>query len=339
MVNWIKKIQQNKVTATHKEDGVAFTVGIDATNRRYVSFEGKRTSPCEKYYDESDFEDAPQNRPIRAALATWKSWIGGRVANSARPGDRWNVELVGPELNIIQYRHFELVFLYPLINTVDEKQSTAIEDLVFEDHIADITVPLWRAEADLSRVFSVDEQHQATIRRSSIARVPSFATAYAIVEEHEDELLSRKSIHQDLRLRFKRVVNIHASTFEGPFTEEGLVLRDDEDNMVKIVDHRFTLANQFAHAVRNCIKKRTFSNDYPSFFPSGAEVVPHIEQAWAEEDWQKVSVCLWALYHHYTEAQKYRQLEVLGHQTRYNTQIHEQTMLEFATFRALVEGK
>ena len=339
MVNWVKKIQLNEVTATYKEDGVAFTVGVDAANRRFVSFEGKRTSPCEMFYDVTDFEDVPKNRPIRAALSIWKSWIGGRVANGARPGDRWNVELVGPELNIIQYRHFALIFLYPLSNSVDKKPSTPIEDLVFEDHIADITVPLWRAEKDLSRVFSVDEHHQAKIRRSTVARIPSFNAAFAFVDKHEAELLSRKHIHRETCNKFRKMVQIITSTFEGPLAEEGVVLRDRVGSMVKIVDPRFTLANQFAHAVRNCIKRRTFSNDYPSFFPSGAEVVPYIERAWAEGDWKQVSVYLWALYHHYTQAQEHRQLEILGHQTRYNPQIHEQTMLEFATFRALVEGK
>ncbi|MNE82447.1 hypothetical protein D3C80_1791700 [compost metagenome] len=118
---------------------------------------------------------------------------------------------------------------------------------------------------------------------------------------------------------------------------EGIVIKDGE-NLIKVVNPLFVVANQYQHAVRNCIKKRTFSTDFAKYFPTCPQpLIDHLHEAWSEvEDSDVVRrhmmrVMLYTMQDHYIRAQHCGKLNdptgLFGN--RYPSHAHQATLLSF----------
>ncbi|MNC31925.1 hypothetical protein D3C75_802620 [compost metagenome] len=117
---------------------------------------------------------------------------------------------------------------------------------------------------------------------------------------------------------------------------EGIVIKDGE-NLIKVVNPLFVAANQYQHAVRNCIKKRTFSNDFPKYFPTCPQpLISDVNKMWALPERTGVEnhmlrVMLYTMQDHYVRAQHQKTLsDPTGlFDNRYPSHAHQATLVAF----------
>lgn len=348
------------MTATVKEDGSAVTVGIDSDGARYVSREGKVGVATERFYYTSgiSLEHPGVNAALYIAAKMWieseKTWVMG-----GKPGDAWNCEVVSSGLNVIEYKHTSLIMLHPIENSVTKELSTPLSKMAFAKSMGEeIMVPTWFMNAyDQLDVHYV--KRHASVRFVWNADLPDVSHVIEFLEgkrfnipgNNETVLLSNlntfpvadretiKEIRDDLQDELKR--HLWILEHDPELKREGIVLNDD-GNLVKVVNPLFVKANQFQHAVRNCIKKRTFSNDFAQFFPTCPEpLINDVDKSWkmlADDDHisthveqHMLRVMLYTMRDHYTRAQHQKKLYdptgIFGNQ--YPSHAHQATLIAF----------
>lgn len=341
-IDLIRKIHEGAVKVSIKEDGVAVTVGITAGGSPYVSREGKEGTGS-RYFRSLDVPDAPQYDGIHAAAQIWFSPIGQMLRQTAVYGDRWNVEVTYPDLNVIEHKTAKLTILYSLPNERDGQTSTEINFWSLP------SMPL-----EFRRRFSYDGRGfgtesttiEATIRPKRMLRVPSVAHVIDELENPfdggsvEDVLLvnlnqipkaDRAGI-KTLRSYFERRIARTIEHISMPSDCEGIVI-DNGTELVKIVPSTFVEQNQFDHAVRNCIRRRTFATDFPKMLPSiPTTLIETIDRLWKTSDRCMLVASIGELRKHYLMAQAQGLLKGPGGQKRYKHHVHNQTLVEFASF-------
>lgn len=342
----LRKIQAHDVTATVKEDGVAFTVGVDSTGRRYVSREGKQAL-FERYFSIGDVAAEPKNSPLSVTVQLWCGRLGEFV-NGYCAGDRWNVEYIGPELNVIDYDQPEIVLLFPLSNETTGQISTDITALDLPTDSFLVKRPYWFTSND-GELRSAQLEELGSIRITSSAEIPEFVGALELLDRHFDggtiqDLLSinmntvKKIDKASITAQrdyfsawFKREVG--NGMFHVSRRREGIVLNVDGE-LTKLVAPNFVETNQFFHAVRNCIKRRTFSKEYTKYFPTcPPALLESIDELWKSGKDHNMLIRriseLRAIYEH---AQRFKLLAGPFNMKWYPDTVHTQTMVEFASF-------
>lgn len=355
----IRKIHNKEVTATVKEDGSAVTVGIDSDGARYVSREGKVGVATERFYHTSgiSLEHPGVNTALYIAAKMWieseKTWVIG-----GKPGDAWNCEVVSSGLNVIEYNHTSLIMLHPIENSVTKELSTPLSKMAFAKAMGEeIMIPTWFMNAyDRLDVHYV--KRHASVRFVWSADLPDVSKIIAFFKcEVEgfgtiESILSRKltEVDSNVRIPFKAVrdsistslISLVKNLETDPEMErEGIVLNDG-GNLIKVVNPLFVEANQFQHSVRNCIKKRTFSNDFARFFPTCPEpLIKDVDESWkmlADDDHisthverHMLRVMLYTMRDHYVRAQHQKKLYdptgIFGNQ--YPSHAHQATLIAF----------
>lgn len=289
------------MTATVKEDGSAVTVGYNVKGEPYVSREGKVGVISERFYDAESI--CLEHPGINAALyIAAKLWIHAKPAwtHGGRPGDSWNCEVVSSGLNVIDYKHTALIFLHHLPNTeVFGDEGTPLTKMAFSKSMGnEIAVPTWSMNSyDQLELHYVERW--AFVRFVQSAELPDvssiiefldgtasrFGTNEAVltIKLNQVPLDDREFVkgHRDIAIR--RLQNYTRVLEHDPeLKREGIVIKDGE-SLIKIVNHLFVLANQYQHAVRNCIKKRTFSNDFTCYFPTCPDtLIDHVNEGWKQ---------------------------------------------------------
>lgn len=357
---WIRKIHNKEVTATIKEDGSAVTVGCDSEGRRYVSREGKVGVATERFYDKLSI--SLEHPGVNAALyIAAELWInrGHRWVVGDKPGDAWNCEVVSSGLNVIEYKHTSLVMLHPIQNTVTYQTSTPLNKMGFSKGMGvEIDVPVWSVDEYEQIALTMDKRH-ASVRFVWNAELPDVSDLYSFITRNFDgrtieEILCTKatsipaddrhefiSLRNGLEEKVRRLVK-HIEGGSG-LDREGIVLKDGE-TLVKLVNPTFVVANQYQHAVRNCIRKRTFSNDFASYFPSCPEsLISDIHKAWAVQNSEDrypthvethmLRVMLYTMRDHFIRAQHMSKLnDPTGlYGNRYPEHAYNATMVSFKT--------
>ena len=360
----IRKIHNKQVTATVKEDGSAITVGFDYRGEPYVSREGKVGVAAERFYDVADISlvHPGVNATLYIAAKMWihseKKWtIGGK------PGDAWNCEVVSSGLNVIEYKHTSLILLHPLENSVTGETSTPIEKMAFAKSMGEeIMVPTWflnaydqldvqfvKRHASVRFVWNAELPDVSHIVKFLDSTIGSFDgkqqyTAAEILERNASTVpLNDRPAFITLRDHFEQRIKMMAKELEHDpeLKREGIVIKDGE-NLVKVVNPLFVEANQYQHAVRNCIKKRTFSNDFAKYFPTCPEpLINDVAKAWkmaADEDHMTTHVenhmlrtMLYTMQGHYVRAQHLKKLcDPTGlFDNRYPSHVHQATLIAF----------
>ena len=351
----IRKISNKEVTATVKEDGSAVTVGFDYRGEPYVSREGKVGVAAERFYDVADIslEHPGVNAALYIAAKMWihaspKWTIGGK------PGDAWNCEVVSSGLNVIDYKHTSLILLHPIENSVTKESSTPLNKMGFSKSMGiEIMVPTWFMNVHDKLDVHYVKRH-ASVRFVWDAELPDVSHIIKFLDgeryflgSNQTVLLSnlnafpiadRENI-KEIRDALQAELTIHLKALEHDpeLKREGIVIKDGE-NLVKVVNPLFVAANQYQHAVRNCIKKRTFSNDFAKYFPTCPEpLIDHLNDAWSEIGTSDVvrrhmmRVMLYTMQGHYVRAQH---LGKLGDPTglfgnRYPSHAHQATLVAF----------
>ncbi|MNC13049.1 hypothetical protein D3C75_607810 [compost metagenome] len=289
------------MTATIKEDGSAVTVGCDSEGRRYVSREGKVGVATERFYDKESI--SLEHPGVNAALyIAAELWInrGHRWVVGDKPGDAWNCEVVSSGLNVIEYKHTSLVMLHPIQNSVTFQESTPLNKMGFSKGMGvEIDVPVWSVDEYELIKLTMDKRH-ASVRFVWSAELPDVTSLHSFITKNFDgrtieEILCTKAssipiaerdkfieLRDGIELKVRRIVK-HLES--GPeLDREGVVLKDG-DTLVKLVNPLFVVANQYQHAVRNCIRKRTFSNDFARYFSTCPEsLISDIHKAWAVQN-------------------------------------------------------
>lgn len=355
----IRKIHNKEVTATVKEDGSAVTVGIDSDGARYVSREGKVGVATERFYYTSgiSLEHPGVNAALYIAAKMWieseNTWVIG-----GKPGDAWNCEVVSSGLNVIEYKHTSLIMLHPIENTVTKSLSTPLSKMAFAKSMGEeIMVPTWFMNAyDQLDVHYV--KRNASVRFVWDAELPDVSHIIEFLDRPgifgqvlptktigEGVCLKLNTIPTESREGFRYVRDMWAGHLsrliqllerDPELKREGIVIKDGE-SLVKLVNPLFVQANQYQHAVRNCIKKRTFSNDFAKYFPTCPEpLINDVAAAWAIEDRTVVEshmlrVMLYTMQDHYTRAQHLKKLsDSTGlFDNRYPSHAHQATLVAF----------
>lgn len=350
----VRKIHNKEVTATVKEDGSAVTVGFNDRGEPYVSREGKVGVAVERFYDVADIslEYPGVNAALYIAAEMWihanpKWTIGGK------PGDAWNCEVVSNGLNVIEYKHTSLILLHPLENSVTNELSTPLTKMAFAKSMGiEIMVPTWFMNAYNQLDVHFIKRH-ASVRFAWNAELPDVSKIIALFKCEVGEfgtvesILSTKvnEVPTDKRIQFKAIRDSMSTSLialsknlecDPEMRREGIVLNDG-GNLIKIVNPLFVQANQYQHAVRNCIKKRTFSNDFAKFFPSCPEpLISDIAKLWVKEDRTYVEthtlrVMLYTMQDHYIRAQHQKKLcDPTGlFDNRYPSHVHQATLVAF----------
>lgn len=361
---WIHKIHNKEVTATIKEDGSAVTVGCDSDGRRYVSREGKVGVATERFYDKESI--SLEHPGVNAALyIAAELWIdrGHRWVVGEKVGDAWNCEVVSNGLNVIEYKHTSLVMLHPIENSVTRQLSTPLNRMGFSKGMGvEIEVPVWSVDEYEQIALTMDKRH-ASVRFVWNAELPDVSHIVEFLsrtrgsydgkkEYTAAEILERKAsavpvadreAFTTLRDAFATKLKMAVKYLESDpkLTREGIVLSDGE-NMVKVVNHLFVQANQYQHAVRNCIRKRTFSNDFASYFPTcPVSLISDIHKAWAVQNDEErypthvethmLRVMLYTMRDHFIRAQHMKKLaDPTGlYDNRYPEHAFNATMVAF----------
>lgn len=365
--SWIRKIHNNEVTATIKEDGSAVTVGLDYRGERYVSREGKVGVATERFYDKESI--SLEYPGVNAALyIAAQMWIerGHRWVIGAKPGDSWNCEVVSNGLNVIEYKHTSLVMLHPLRNSVTFEESTPISKMGFSKGMGEeIEVPVWSIDEYELLKTTMDKRH-ASVRFAWNTELPKVdhivrflegETSYGAVEEILTTKLNQ--VPADSREEFKtyrdffeKELRVLAKNLGADIElkREGIVLKDGE-TLVKIVNPVFVVANQYQHAVRNCIKKRTFSNDFDKYFPTcPASLISDIQKGWSKQidietppthvETHMLRVMLYTMRDHFIRAQHMKKLDdPTGlYDNRYPEHAFNSTMVAFKTAIDSLDG-
>ena len=346
------------MTATVKEDGSAVTVGINSDGARYVSREGKVGVATERFYYTSgiSLEHPGVNAALYIAAKMWieseKSWVMG-----GKPGDAWNCEVVSSGLNVIEYKHTSLIMLHPIENSVTKELSTPLSKMAFAKSMGEeIMAPTWFMNAyDQLDVHYV--KRHASIRFVWSADLPDVSpviqmldeeTPFGTVEEVLTTKLNRvseydreyiKGYRDIFEIKLKNMLRV--LEFDKEMKREGIVLNDG-GNLIKVVNPLFVEANQFQHGVRNCIKKRTFSNDFARFFPTCPEpLIKDVDKSWkmlADEDHisthveqHMLRVMLYTMRDHYIRAQHQKKLyDPTGISVnQYPSHAHQATLIAF----------
>lgn len=370
---WIRKIHNNEVTATIKEDGSAVTVGFDYRGERYVSREGKVGVATERFYDVQSIslEYPGVNAALYIAAQMWiergKRWVLG-----GKPGDSWNCEVVSNGLNVIEYKHTSLVLLHPLRNSVSFEESTPISNLGFSKSMGEeIDVPVWSVDEYELLNLTMEKRH-ASVRfvwnaelpnvdhiiefldrtRGSFDRKKEYTAAEIIVRKASTVPVEDRDAFVTLRdaLATKLKMAVKYLESDPELTREGIVLSDGE-NLVKVVNHLFVQANQYQHAVRNCIKKRTFSNDFDQYFPScPTSLISDIQKGWSKQidlenppthvETHMLRVMLYTMRDHFIRAQHMKKLsDPTGlYNNRYPEHAYNSTMVAFKTAIDSLDG-
>ena len=360
----IRKIHNKEVTATVKEDGSAVTVGIDSNGARYVSREGKVGIAVERFYCTSDI--SLEHPGVNAALyIAAKMWIESETkwAMGGKPGDAWNCEVVSSGLNVIEYKHTSLIMLHPIENSVTKELSTPLSNMAFAKSMGEeIMAPTWFVNAYNHLDVHYVKRH-ASVRFVWSADLPDVSRIIKFLDSTKGsfdgkreytaaEILERKAttvpvgdrfLFITLRDHFEQRIKTMTKELERDpeLKREGIVLNDG-GNLVKVVNPLFVEANQFQHGVRNCIKKRTFSNDFARFFPTCPEpLIKDVDEAWkmlADEDHTStyveqhmLRVMLYTMQDHYIRAQHQKKLYdptgISGNQ--YPSHAHQATLIAF----------
>lgn len=350
----IRKIHNKDVTATVKEDGSAVTVGFNYRGEPYVSREGKVGVAAERFYDVADIslEHPGVNAALYIAAKMWihaspKWTIGGK------PGDAWNCEVVSSGLNVIEYKHTSLILLHPIQNSVTNEISTPLSKMGFSKSMGiEIMVPTWFMNAyDQLDVHYV--KRHASVRFGWNAELPDVSKIIAFFKCEVgqygtvESILSRKvtEVDSNHRIGFKTVRDSMSVTLlnlvknletDPEMKREGIVIKDGE-KLIKVVNPLFVEANQYQHAVRNCIKKRTFSNDFTKYFPTCPEsLVSDIAKAWPDAPDDRIQahmlrVMLYTMQDHYIRAQHVKKMnDPTGlFDNRYPSHAHQATLVAF----------
>lgn len=350
----IRKIHNKEVTATVKEDGSAVTVGLDYRGEPYVSREGKVGVAAERFYDVQDIslEHPGVNAALYIAAKMWihasPKWIIGH-----KPGDAWNCEVVSSGLNVIDYKHTSLILLHPIENEVTKELSTPLNKMGHAKSMGvEIMVPTWFMNAYDQLDTGFVKRH-ASARFGWSAELPDVSKIIAFFKCEVGEfgtvesILSRtlKDVDSNKRIPFKAIrdsmaaamINLVKNLESDPeMKREGVVIKDGE-RLLKVVNPLFVVANQYQHAVRNCIKKRTFSNDFAKYFPGCPEpLINDVAKAWAIEDRTHVEnhmlrVMLYTMRDHYVRAQHQKKMnDPTGlFDNRYPSNAHQATLIAF----------
>lgn len=356
----IRKLHNKEVTATVKEDGSAVTVGYDVKGEPYVSREGKVGVATERFYDAESI--SLEHPGVNAALyIAAKLWIHAKPAwtHGGRAGDSWNCEVVSSGLNVIEYDHTNLIFLHHLPNTeVFGDEGTPLTKMAFSKSMGnEIMVPTWFMNAydqldvhyvkrwasvrfvrkaelpDVSHIIKLldhticgfDHKHQYTA-----AEILQMKATSVPIADRASFLLLRDAMATKLKMALKYLES------DPELKREGIVIKDGE-NLIKVVNHLFVEANQYQHAVRNCIKKRTFSNDFAKYFPTCPEpLINDVAKAWALDERTHVEthmlrVMLYTMRDHYVRAQHQKKLsDPTGlFDNRYPSHVHQSTLVAF----------
>lgn len=338
---WIRKIHNNEVTATVKEDGSAVTIGKDCRGERYVSREGKVGVATERFYDADSIslEHPGVNAALYIAAQLWINW-GHRWVVGDKPGDAWNCEVVSNGLNVIEYDHTRLIMLHPIVNSVTRQVSTPLNKMGFSKGMGvEIQVPTWSVDEYELLKLTMEKQH-ASVQFAVSTELPNVdhiiqlldrtRGAFDCTKEYTaSEIIQRKATsvrpadrHAFITLRDALATKLRLAVkyleSDPKLTREGIVLSDGE-NQVKLVNRLFVQANQYQHAVRNCIRKRTFSNDFAGYFPTCPKsLIDDIHKAWvAQNDEEKspthvethmLRVMLYTMRDHFIRAQHMKKL-------------------------------
>lgn len=360
----IRKLHNKEVTATVKEDGSAVTVGIDRDSALYVSREGKQGSTSERYYNCEDISltQPGANAALYIAAKLWiespRPWVIG-----GKPGDAWNCEVVSSGLNVIEYKHTSLIFLHPIENEVTKEISTPLTKMGFSKSMGiEIMVPtwfinnyddldvhfvkrhasvrfVWNAELpDVSHLIKLLDHTRCGFDRKreySAAEILQRNASTVPIEDREAFTLLRDALATKLKMGLKYLES------DPKLEREGIVIKDGE-NLVKVVNHLFVEANQYQHAVRNCIKNRTFSNDFAKYFPTCPQpLIDDIAKMWGVQAYGELSVVekhmlrvmLYTMQDHYIRAQHQKKLsDPTGlYDNRYPSHAHQATLIAFHT--------
>lgn len=355
----IRKIHNKEVTATVKEDGSAVTVGFDYRGEPYVSREGKVGVAAERFYDVADI--SLEHPGVNAALyIAAKMWIHAspKWTHGGQPGDSWNCEVVSAGLNVIDYKHTSLILLHPLTNEVTKEISTPLSKMAFSKSMGiEIMVPTWfmnaydkldvhyvKRHASVRFVWDAELPDVSHIIKFLDGTIGSFDgkqqyTAAEILERKASTVpMDDRFAFTTLRDHFEQRIKSMAKELEHDpeLKREGIVIKDGE-NLVKVVNPLFVQANQYQHAVRNCIKKRTFSNDFAKYFPTCPEpLINDVAKAWTFGELSVVEkhmlrVMLYTMQDHYTRAQHQKKLcDPTGlFDNRYPSHAHQATLVAF----------
>lgn len=301
LVDWFIALSKGHVEAAVKYDGVAMTLGVDQLNRPYVSREGKEGKDLRYYsiaevpvgpqYAAYQIAAHSWFHPLSQAYVDAISSFGHDVA--------WNVEVVFPNVNVIYYKDISIVFLcqattstptipheylhdrfvdievinkrydpvyilrreYPCSFVSGNLEVSIIEE--YQPVFFQVAVSLNSQE--ISQIIDVNYIFEWLHTRDVLTDYPyqSILTANLSLfnPQKRTEIAARRA---ELTDEFRLVVR--NSYIENPDIEtvEGYVLTNilhDSIEPVKIVYDRYVIANQKLHAIRNCVKKRTFNTD------------------------------------------------------------------------------
>lgn len=351
LVELIHKIHSKQATATVKEDGVALTVGVTSDGQRYISREGKEGTGTQ-YFCSADIPDVPQFTPFKVAAAIWFNAHGRHAIRHCWGGDSWNVEVTYPGLNVIMYDDVRMTFLEPRVNTVRGVMSTDPSELVTTVKY-DISYPHFSSH-DGRTIQRETRGAKASVCVKQTVPVPDVSHIVTWLASPYDG----GTIADALTINLSKVkkadrpaIETHRAYFASslrrmitklttPTNCEGIVI-DSGGKLVKIVPAWFVQVNQLQHAVRNCIKQRTFGSDFrryvTRYIPEcPVSLIDDIHQLWkipATADRNaELSSKLVELRTLYLTAHNSRPIQKDSTHWTPTGAVHNSTLVEFASF-------
>lgn len=327
------------------------TIGITPDGHRFISREGKE-GHGERYLTRDDIPTLPKFTPFSVAAAIWFGPLGDTIHLDCVPGDCWNVEITYPGVNVIPYRDASITFLTPLVNETTGDISTNPNELNCGE-LATIEYIQHRSDDGLT-IQQHNIEQTASIRCKRSVNLPDVSNIVEwLAEPHdggtiEDVLVinlnkvkkcDRPTI-QTHRAYYTSRLNSLLTDIQIDADGEGIVV-DVGGLLVKIVPHWFVESNQIQHAVRNCIKKRTFGTKYQQYVtayipncPMG--MVNMIERLWEKPECRDRNVALAACINQLRILflKAYHSGAVTGDPATWANaaDTHNSTLVEFATF-------
>jgi hypothetical protein len=221
----------NTFSVTEKVDGSNLVFGFEDDGRFYTSRANKGKE--ERFYSNTDYEDAPVNNAFKAAHAA----LSCTVAATPIPGTSYEIEvLCGRQPNAVVYGSNRIVFIDAFPHIPTNKPSVRT-NMIFSDD----GVTLYKKRVQTTWQFS---------QVPTINLDPLIFPAEMGKDEIKQFLVDRVLRTIKPAFRDARDVQQHED-----FGVEGIVIADESGDAVKLVDRQtFTLINQFNFAIRNEIK-------------------------------------------------------------------------------------
>lgn len=333
--------------ATIKEDGVAATIGI-RNGRRYISRSGKERTEVVYLYDH-DIPDTIGATALRVLASIWFSALGDTIDQSSEEGDRWNVEVLYPNLNVVSCTDVVVRVLHPLIGDHGE-MSTPVDRLVYPNKRELIDVVEYLS-SDGCNINLMTSQYDATIE--PVVPYTINGTIFNDVIAYIDTPYNGGTIADLLTLNLSSISHLDRSMYKVRRDYENLVLSNKLLNVAqnlniggregivieyhgelyKIVDPDFVTSNQFHHCVRNCIKPRTFGKQYLNYVPEcWHELTFEISRKWNLKT-HPTAEHLDSLLQLYLEAHADGLFRGPRGETQLTPTAHAMTLLEFAAMK------